>query len=281
MISFPIAYQLYSARDEAQRDLVGTLRQIAEMGYDGIELAGLYGHDAAEVKSLLDSLGLRAISSHVPLADIRRDMFKVISEHLRLGCEYIAVPYLDEQTRPGAEGFAGALNTIYKFGFLCREAGLQLLYHNHDFEFVNLSGMYGFDFLYEAVPEDLLKLEPDVCWINYAGENPAQYIRKYSWRCPVIHLKDYVGVKGDASPYALIGIDEGEKKKDAQFEFKPIGYGIVDIAAVLEASVEAGAHWIVVEQDESVGATPLEAAKLSINALKEKYGVKSIEEGLQ
>ena len=154
-----------------------------------------------------------------------------------------------------------------------KEAGLTLLYHNHDFEFVQISGQYALDFLYDAVPADLLKTELDVCWVKYAGEDPAAYIRKYAGRCPVIHLKDYVGRKGESAPYALIGIDENEKKDTQSFEFRPVGYGCQDVQSVVEAGIESGAKWFVVEQDMSVGRTPLEAAEMSIGTLK-KLGLK-------
>lgn len=264
----PVAYQIYSAREEAQKDLDAVLKSLKEMGYDGVEFAGFYGLSAQETKALLEKHGLKAISSHVPMQAIVQDMFGVIAYHQAIGCEYIAVPYLDEKTRPGAPGFASTLKDIYRFAGLVREAGMTLLYHNHDFEFVELSGQYALDFLYDAVPCDLLKTEIDVCWVKYAGVDPAEYIRKYTGRAPVVHLKDYVGKKGDQSPYALIGLDENEKKQVSTFEFKPVGHGCQDIRAVVEAGIEAGAQWFVVEQDMAVGQTPLEAAKMSIETLK-------------
>ena len=269
----PVAYQLYSARDEAAKDLNAVLAALKEMGYDGVEFAGFYGHSAEEIKAMLEQNGLRAISSHVPFAQIEADMFGVIAYHQAIGCPHIAIPYLDEATRPGSAGFGKTLAVIHRFARLMKEAGQTLLYHNHDFEFVQISGQYGLDFLYDAVPADLLKTELDVCWVKYAGEDPAAYIRKYAGRCPVVHLKDYVGVKGDTAPYALIGIDEGEKKDTQAFEFRPVGYGCQDVQSVLEAGIESGAQWFVVEQDMSVGRTPLEAAEMSIGTLK-KLGLK-------
>lgn len=266
----PVAYQLYSARDEAQKDLDRVLAALKEMGYDGVEFAGFYGHSAQDVKAMLDKHGLRAISSHVPLAQIEADMFGVISYHQAIGCEYIAVPYLDDKTRPGSVGFAQTIATIYRFARLMKEAGMTLLYHNHDFEFVTLSGMYGLDFLYQAVPAELLETEIDCCWVKYAGEDPAAYIRKYAGRCPIVHLKDFVGrMDGGANPYALIGIDEDEKKENTAFEFRPVGHGCQDVASILNAGIECGAAWFVVEQDQSVGRTPLEAAQMSIDTLKQ------------
>ena len=270
----PVAYQIYSAREEAAQDLNAVLASLKAMGYDGVEFAGFYGHTAEEVKAMLDSNGLVAISSHVPFVQIEEDMFGVISYHKAIGCKYIAVPYLDDQTRPGAPGFAHAIAVIDKFGRLMKEAGMTLLYHNHDFEFISLSGMYGLDFLYEALPADVLKTEIDVCWVKYAGENPADYIRKYAGRCPIVHLKDFVGRKEEGStPYALIGLDENEKKDTQAFEFRPFGYGSQNAEEVVTAGIESGAEWFVIEQDMSIGRTPLEAAEMSIGTLR-KIGLK-------
>ena len=263
----PIAYQIYSAREDAEKNLDAVLGSLKAMGYDGVEFAGFYGHSAEEVKALLEKHALKAVSSHVPFAAIEKDMFGVIAYHQAIGCEYIAVPYLDDMTRPGTPGFAHVIAVIHRFGRLVKEAGMTLLYHNHDFEFVQLSGMYALDFLYQAVPADILKTELDVCWVKYAGEDPAAFIRKYAGRCPVVHLKDYVGVKGGATPYALIGIDEDKKKETGAFEFRPVGYGCQDVKSVLDAGIESGAKWFIVEQDMSVGRTPLEAAKMSIDTL--------------
>ncbi len=264
-----IGYQLYSAREEAAKDLLSTLKKVKALGYDGVEFAGFYGNSAEDVKKALDEAGIRAISAHVPLAEIRADMFRVISDYKLIGCDYIAIPYTDDISRPGGAGFAQTIADIYKFGRLCSEAGLTLLYHNHDFEFVNISGLYGLDFIYQAVDASVLKTEIDVCWVNYAGVNPPEYIRKYAGRCPIVHLKDYVGVKGDKNPYALIGMkDDSAKQGEIEFEFRPVGYGCQNIPAIVDASLESGAEWFIVEQDLSPQRPPLEACKMSVDYLK-------------
>ena len=266
----PVAYQLYSAREEAEKNLSGVLGTLKELGYSGVEFAGFYGHSAMAVREMLESHGLKALSSHVPLKNIEEDMFGTIAYHQAIGCPYIAVPYLDEESRPGTPGFAHVLQVIHRFAVLAKAGGIQVLYHNHDFEFVRLSGLYGLDFLYEAIPAELLKTELDVCWVKYAGEDPASYIRKYAGRCPIIHLKDYIGQKeDDSTPYALIGVDEKEKKKTPAFEFRPVGYGCQDVKSILEAGIKSGAQWFVVEQDQSIGRPPLEAAAMSIGTLKQ------------
>ena len=266
-----IGYQLYSAREECAKDLLSVLKQLKALGYDGVEFAGFYGHTADEIKAMLDEAGLEAFSDHVPFAVIQKDMFGVISDHLKIGCKFIAIPYIEEPYHPGNPGFATVIRTIAKFGALCNEAGIQLLYHNPDFEFETISGCYGLDFLYEAVDPELLKSEIDTCWVNYSGVNPAEYVRKYAGRCPVVHLKDFVGSKGDAQPYALInadGTDDGKNSEAAAFEFRPVGYGCQNVPAIVEAGIESGAGCFIVEQDMWYNRTPLEAAKMSIDYLR-------------
>ncbi len=271
----PVGYQVYSAREDAAKNLLDVLRQLKTMGYDGVEFAGFYGHTAEEVAAMLKETGLVAVSSHVPFADIRKDPDGIIAYHKAIGASYIAVPSLGGEDRPGNAAFAKTIRDIRAFGEKCKAAGIQLLYHNHDFEFVTVCGQYGLDFLYDAIEADALATELDVCWVKYAGVEPAGYIRKYAGRCPVVHLKDFVGVKdGDKNPYALIGDKESEKNQSTvAFEFRPVGYGCQDVPAVVEAGIESGAKWFIVEQDNSVGRTPLEAAELSIGTLK-KIGLK-------
>ena len=270
-----LGYQIYSAREDAEKDLGAVCAQLKEMGYDGVEFAGFYGHSADEVKAMLDETGLIPISSHRAIPDTVEEMMEVVAYHKRIGCKFIAVPYLDEAHRPGAEGFAGMIAKIYQFSRLCKEAGIQLLYHNHDFEFIKLSGMYGLDFLYAATPCDVLKTELDCCWVKYAGEDPAAYIRKYAGRAPIVHLKDYVGRKTEKSPYALISADGSGKDDgtaanpaDVAFEFRPVGYGCQDVPSLIEAGLEAGAGWFIVEQDQWYNRPALEAAKMSRDYLK-------------
>ncbi len=262
-----IAYQLYSAREAAQQDLPGVLHSLKKLGYEGVEFAGFYGYSADNVRRILDEAGLVAVSSHVPMQLIEKDMPGTIAYHQAIGCKYIAVPYLDDTQRPGAAGFAAVLNTIHQFGTLCKAGGITLLYHNHDFEFCTVSGVYGLDFLYQAIPADILQTEIDTCWVKYAGEDPAAYIRKYAGRAPLVHIKDFVGNKGEGNPYALIGgaaaADEG-----VAFQYRPVGHGSQDVPGLVAAAKEAGAGWLIVEQDDWYDQDPLELAWMSIESLR-------------
>ncbi len=268
----PIGLQLYSVRNEMEKDFAGTLKRVAEMGYDGVEFAGLFGHSASEIKALLEKNGLAAVSAHVPLAEMLEDMDKVIATYKEIGCKYIAIPYVEEKYRPGRPDYGETLATIAQLGKKCSENGIVLMYHNHDFEFVKVDGKYGLDIMYETVPAEYLQTELDTCWVNVGGEDPAKYIEKYSGRTPVVHLKDFV-MKGKEKPkklYALIGIDDdGEQASEEDFSFKPVGSGVQDMPEIIKASEKSGAEWLIVEQDNpDKGNTEFSAAEKSIKYLR-------------
>lgn len=274
MLSLPIALQVYSVREAAESDFAATMQKIKDMGYQGVELAGLYGLPAEVVHETLNDIGLAAISAHVPFSELTGDFDQTIDNYIKIGCKYIAIPYLEDQDRPGSPGFAATIGKIRQIGEKCRDRGLTLLYHNHDFEFVRLdNGQYGLDYLYDTVEPELLQTELDTCWINVAGESPVEYIRKYAGRCPLVHFKDFhmSGNSDDNRLYELIGQEEpaDNNENKGKFEFRPVGHGQQDIPALLEATVESGAAWIVVEQDMSVDRSPLEAAQMSIRYLRQ------------
>ena len=107
MNHLPVAVQVYSVRDDAARDFSGTMKKIKEIGYDGVELAGLYGLTPKEVKEAIASAGLEAVSAHVPFQELVADMEGVVSQYEEIGVKYIAIPYLMEEDRPGGEKFDG------------------------------------------------------------------------------------------------------------------------------------------------------------------------------
>ena len=153
-------------------------------------------------------------------------------------------------------------------GAVANKLGMTLLYHNHDFEFMKLDGKYALDILYDEVSADLLQTELDMCWVNVGGENPVEYLLKYSGRSPVVHLKDFAGDKSD-DMYELIGIEKKAPKRPSNFEFRPVGSGKQDFPAILKAAEQAGSSWVVVEQDNpSMGLTPMECAAKSRAYLK-------------
>ena len=267
----PIALQLYTVRGDMEQDFKGTLQKVKALGYDGVEFAGLFNNAPADINAMCKEIGLVPISAHVPLADMLADVDKVIADYKAIGCEYIVVPYVTEERRPGGDKFFQMVDEIRAIGEKCKAAGLTLLYHNHDFEFKKLeSGEYGLDYLYANVPADLLQTELDQCWVKYSGLDPVEYLKKYTGRAPVVHLKDFhIEGKQEGDPYALIGLNENETKKSSAFEFRPLGNGVQDIPSIIAAAKEAGSKWLVVEQDQpSMGKTPIECAATSMEYLK-------------
>ncbi|MBR5451814.1 MAG: sugar phosphate isomerase/epimerase [Clostridia bacterium] len=265
MSKFPVALQLYSVRDFMEKDVEATIKKVAEIGYEGVEFAGTFNHTAKELKAICEKYGVKPFSAHVPLADFMNDLENVVAYYKELGCEYVVIPYL-----PGEYQLPNDFTVLYepikKFGECVSANGMTLLYHNHDFEFNKSGDEYMLDLIYSNVPENLLKTQLDTCWVKVGGEDPADYVRKYSGRAPVVHLKDFSGSKSE-NMYALIGLDdtsETKSKEDAKFQLRPCGYGCQDFAAILSAAHDAGAKWVVVEQDNvSDGMNSLECAKKS------------------
>lgn len=269
MKNFLTGIQLYSLRTDMEKDFYGTLQKVKEMGYDGVEFAGLFGNDASTVKDMCDKVGLVPVSAHVPYNEMMEAPEKVISCYAEIGCKFITIPYLTEECRPGREKFGEFVENIKMLGKLSKEKGMTLCYHNHDFEFEKVDGEYILDIIYKEIPSDVLETQIDTCWANVGGENPAEYVKKYSGRAHILHLKDFAGQKGE-NMYGLIGIDDS-KEKDApeEFELRPVGYGYQNFPEILEAAKAAGTEWVIVEQDSpSMGKTPLECAKMSIDYLE-------------
>ena len=260
----PIALQLYSVRDELKKNFYGTLKKVKEMGYDGVELSGLDGRDPIEVRRALNELGLLCPSSHAPVAEQEEN--GAFARYAEAGVRFVAVPWMDYGT--DNERLGENIDTVRRLAERAAKAGITLLYHNHDFEFRRVNGKAILDTLYDEIPAHLLQTQLDTCWVKFAGEDPVAYLKKYAGRAPLVHLKDFWsdGENGVA-PYDLIG-KTSEARKKTNFEFRPIGYGVQNIPAIIQAADEAGVEWLIVEQDESKCRPTLEAAKMSIEYLR-------------
>lgn len=273
MKHLPVGIQVYGLRDlleNTPEQFEDVMKQIKFLGYDGVELAELYGLAPEKVRDILKNTGLIPLSAHVPLVELMEDPAKVAADYKTIGCQYIVVPYLPEEYRPLTPGYDKAISEITRIGKVMAENGLTLLYHNHDFEFVTLpDGTFGFDDIYRQIPSDYLMAEPDLCWIKVAGQNPSAYVKKYAGRCPIIHLKDFIKEGTPKNLYKLIGIDTKESNDNSGFfEFRPVGFGQQIWEPILEASLQSGAKWVVVEQDEHYNLPSMECARRSREYLK-------------
>ena len=275
MEKLKVGLQLYGVRDHMEKNVEETLKAVKEAGYDYVEFAGYFGIEAPEMKAILDKYGLTAISAHQTYESILENPEYYINYYKTLGIKYSAIPWMPADKQKGSPDYKETIAKIEKTGRILADAGIDLLYHNHDFEFEYYEGKTKFDWLYDSVPAEFLKAETDVCWIHYAGFDPCEIINKYSGRVPIVHLKEYTGHKSEVPVYALIddsGNNMEKKASEGDFRFARLGVGTVDIPAVLKASAAAGAQYVVVEQDESYEVDSLENARLSRQYLKEVAG---------
>lgn len=248
-----IGLQLYTLRDETAEDFRGTLRKVAELGYEGVEFAGYGDIPADEMKALLDELGLKAISSHVPLQAMRTDLQKEIDYLKTIGAEYIICPYLAPEDRPQGDGWKELFSFLQEAGAEARKQGLIFGYHNHDFEFQDQVGdLTAFDAMFAETTPEAVQVELDVCWVQFAGQDPIAYINKYAGRLPLLHLKDF------------------SKDEQGQMVTLELSKGSVDLLAVIDTATDAGVKWLIVEQD-FCQIPPLESVANSLNWLKHNY----------
>ena len=275
MNKFKVALQLYSVRDEMEKDMESALRAVKAMGYDYVEFAGYCGHPAEEVRRMLDTIGLECVSVHQGYEVFLKNGEAEAAFLKTIGAQYCAVPWMGPEGHKGSDAFGQTLRDFEEVSRTLKAAGIQLLYHNHDFEFETVDGKYKLDWLYESLPADVLQTEIDTCWVRYAGEDPAAYLRRYAGRSPVVHLKDFTSSRLKSGPvYALID-NEGNAGETAQseeaandFRFQPLGRGIQDFPAILAAAEDAETDIVVVEQDASPDRPTLEAARISREYLK-------------
>ena len=242
-----IALQLYTLRDLTGRDMLGTLKEIASQGYRAVEFAGFGGVPVADICALLDDQGMRAVAAHIGLDDLRSRPEEVLAEMNTLGCSYAVVAYVAEERRRNAHQVLEIGETFNRYGEICREAGLQFAYHNHAFEFEALDGGTMFEILLDTTDASLVAFELDVYWLQHAGVDPLQMIKRLAGRVPLVHIKD---------------MEAGEERRDA-----PVGEGILPWQEILPACTEAGTEWYIIEQDNP--RNPLPDVERSLSNLRE------------
>ncbi|HKI57467.1 MAG TPA: sugar phosphate isomerase/epimerase [Trueperaceae bacterium] len=244
-----LALQLYTLRG-LRLPFPDLVSRAAEAGYSGVETVGSHGADADAAREALAAHGVRVCSSHVGLADLETDPDAVCGFNLALGNDVVVVPWLPPERRGHDPASWQALGR--RLGDLarrCRDRGVRLLYHHHDFELTEVGGRTGLAWLAEAAGEGL-GLEPDLGWAQRAGTDPAALLAGYPGRCPRVHLKDL----------ARPGEGGGEDGWAA------VGDGVMPWAALLTACRQAGAEWFVVEHDAP--RDPLAAAQRSARYLE-------------
>lgn len=236
----PVAIQLYSLRDVAPADVAGTLRKVADMGYEGVEFAGYYGLDSGELATMLSDCGLRCAGAHVGLNDLEGDAFeKTVAMIKALGSDRLIVPCADLDDLPKTIERLNDAHTRAK------AAGMRVGYHNHTKEFDLVDGVTKFDKLFSETPADLL-VQLDIGWAVCAGQDVPAILRQYADRIETVHVKEFSEGNAEAA----------------------VGEGSVDWSSTFDVlEKETAIKWYVVEQEQfEVG--PMESAKTCIDNIR-------------
>lgn len=245
-----IGLQLYSVKEAAAQDFLGTLQKVGEMGYEGVEFAGFFDTPAHEVKQVLDDTDLICAGSHVPFDKLGEDQLpELLAYHQQIGNDLIICPYLPQRFQDSVDGYKEASQTLQAAGEIATKAGFTFGYHNHDFEFKSFNGQTGFDLLFEHTQPEHVRIELDCYWASFAGYDPIAYIHKLQNRLIALHIKD-------------MKIENGKKRSTE------IGTGELDLLAQMKTGHQYQVPWFTVEQEQFDG-DPLDSADQNAQAMKQ------------
>ncbi|WP_211746154.1 sugar phosphate isomerase/epimerase [Paenibacillus sp. Marseille-Q4541] len=243
-----IALQLYSIKELTSTDFLGTLKKVADIGYDGVEFAGYFNTSSKDVRKALDEYRLKAAGSHIGIGDLQENLEKIIDYSLEINSAYIICPGLPDEMRNSKDSYKRTAEQFNRIGEQCKKNGIQFGYHNHGIEFEKFDGEYGLDLLVQNTDPDHLFVELDTYWVEQAGLRAVDFIHKYKDRCSILHIKDM--------------------KSEADKRNTEIGSGIMDFKAITAAGKNYSVQWFTVEQEE-FEIPQLESIEKSLKYLKE------------
>jgi sugar phosphate isomerase/epimerase len=249
-----LGLQLYTVRDQMGKDVERTLAEVAAAGYKEVEFAGYFDKSPQEIKAILGRTGLTAPSTHIPYATIGEKWQKALDDSAIIGHRSIVIPWLDDETRKQPDVWKKVAANLNLAGEATKKAGLQLAYHNHNFEFVPANGAMPFDYLLEQCGKDIVKIEMDLCWTVAAGQDPIAYFKKHPGRITMVHVKDLKKIPASAA------VGTGPVIPD----ITDVGAGVIDWKKILGAAYDAKVEHYFVEHDAP--ADPFASIKAS-----EKY----------
>jgi sugar phosphate isomerase/epimerase len=236
-----IGVQLYTVRDALTADPAGTLAKVRAIGFDEVETAGMAGKSAKEFRALLDGAGLSCASGHVGYDDWFKRPEAALDDMAMLGAKYAVLAWLQADQRKEWVALGQKMN---HWGELCKARGLQMAYHNHDFEFQKTAEGLPFHLLLENTDPALVAFELDCYWASFANHDPVHVLHEHGDRIRLLHVKD----------------------KGADGKMTPVGQGTIDWGKVFAAGKQAGVTNIFVEHDNP--ADPFASITASIKYLK-------------
>lgn len=235
-----IGVQLYTIREQLTADLEGSMKKLAQIGYNYIEATGFaksdagyqfYGKSPKDFSKMLADNGQFLLSNLTVFELENADA--VCAAHVEAGCKYIVYSYLSEQYRQNLDGYKATSEMLTKIGEVAKRNGLQFAYHNHHFEYTDMEGQVPMDVMMANTDVANVKFELDIYWIEKAGKDPIEYFNKYPGRFELWHLKDMTN--------------------DAEKFFAPVGSGTIDWQKVFAAREKSGMKHYFVEQDRTKG----------------------------
>jgi sugar phosphate isomerase/epimerase len=251
----PIGLQLYTVRDELEKDVPGTIKKVAAIGYKEVEIYDLYGMAPAQFTKLLKDNGLTAVSGHYLLNVEETEWDKKVAEAKELGLRYMVHAILDPDQRKSLDDYKRHVDLFNKNAEQTHKAGMQFCYHNHNFEFQKFDGVTVYDYLFEHLDPHLVQFEMDCFWVTHAGQDPVALFKKYPGRFPLLHIKD-----------AKAGNPPGTEFDAKMGLFAEVGKGTIDWKRIFAAAPQGGLKHFFVEQDYCE-VPPLESIKISYEYL--------------
>jgi sugar phosphate isomerase/epimerase len=255
-----VGVQLYTLRNAIGKDAKGTLKKVAELGYGEVESFGyngkFFGMTPVEYKTVLSDLGLTAPSGHYMYGNFGNKKIpgtvlygwdKAVEDAAALGQQYMVIAYLMPEERGDIDNYKRTAEGISKAAEICKKSGIQLCYHNHDFEFEAQNGILPFDILTKETSADLVKIELDLYWASKAGQDPVSLFKQHKGRVALWHVKD---------------MDNTPKKN-----FTEVGNGVINFATIFKNAKTSGMKHFFVEQDECPGS-PFDSIAKSIGHIK-------------
>jgi sugar phosphate isomerase/epimerase len=250
----PVGIQLYSVREQMPKDFEGTLKQVKAAGYEVVEAAGYFNKSASEWKSAMDAAGLKCLSTHHALTDLRAKGDELIEYGKKIGLEYMVCSWAGVHRDPKKKGeltlddWRYVADELNKVGAKVKAAGMQFGYHNHTPEFGNEGGVVFYDELLKGTDPKLVVFEMDCGWVVAAGKNPVDYLRKTPERFPLLHIKDFVkGSDGKEKPVVM-------------------GHGYIDYKPILKAAT--GLKQYFIEQEAYTTDKPYEELREDTEFMK-------------
>jgi sugar phosphate isomerase/epimerase len=250
-----LGIQLYMIKEDMEKDTPGTLKQLGDMGYTQIESYGgnkgmFWGMSNKEFQKLANSYGLTLISSHYN--DDAAEFEQQVEKAAEIGMKYLICPWKGPQK--SIDNFKGFADEFNKNGEICKKHGIGFGYHPHDYPYKKIDGQLPIDVLLANTDRNLVDFQMDFYYTVTEGQDPEEYIKKYSHRFKLCHMRDVLKER----------LPKGSQEESAC----DLGQGIIDYPHLLSTGLDNGMKYFFVEQSRFYQESPLQSAKVNIDYLK-------------